>query len=246
MLDSFIAGTLDYEFFTEHANEDRTKASKRRKFQANTIVATLEEYRKKPTYRPVDNTVPLPISVMRRPQTRSYYKTTGKPFVPQQLNRITFGVPSPVTQATDASSSPTQFGLEDLVAPPGADMVLDHRYRAAVFQIAGDTSHWASPCLVCGEQHPFDKCSTLNNVDYLKNHMIKFSNFLKRDTIDRLKLTGTVPPPPTGHSVNSLESADHHTEGADANLHAVSSNTRLDHRTEAAYNRDQHFHWGQK
>jgi hypothetical protein len=47
----------------------------------------------------------------------------------------------------------------------------------------------------------------LQNNDYLRNHFIKFSHFLKRDLVDRRAKTGSLPPLLTPDSIHSLNAA---------------------------------------
>lgn len=119
-----------------------------------------------------------------------------------------------------------------LIPPDDADLSVDQKYRAAVYALNQRPASLSSPCLVCGEGHRFDDCPVLKNIEYLKDHYIKFCSFLKRALTSRLSLTRSLPPfVPTAASPST----------AAVNAVATTSPPHGGH----AYQRDQDFHWRQ-
>ena len=55
---------------------------------------------------------------------------------------------------------------------------LHQLYKVSILAV-----HKAAPrnCLICNEPHTFDACPVLNNTQFLRNHFIRFCQFLKRD-----------------------------------------------------------------
>lgn len=236
VIDMFISGTLDYQFFKRVSREHRHQPSQAHRFRDESIVSTLEEYLTYPDYTPAK---------FSPPRTREWYKTSGRSLEPRSLNSLQlvqapvddvhyFDHPGTDELAVTAPTFPSVAQINALghvIPPPDADLSLDRKYRSAVYAINQRPASNSSPCLVCGEKHRFDACPVLLNIEYLQDHYIKFCSFLKRAIEARQRMTNSLPPslpvPPADRDVHALS-------------HSVSSIG-----AQQAFQRDQNFYWRQ-
>jgi hypothetical protein len=238
VIDMFISGTLDYKFFKRVSREQRHQPSQAHRFKDESIVSTLEEYMTYPEYSPA--MIPLP-------RTREWYKTSGRKLEPRAINvlateehdsPISFGGSPDFAQPAYADSAETSFpsvahinALGHVIPPSDADLALDQKYRSAVYAHNQRPASMSSPCLVCGEQHRFDACDVLKNVEYLIDRYIQFCSFLKRAIVSRQRMTKSLP---------SFITDD----PTDKAVHAV-GDSPVSSAAHHAFQRDQDFHWRQ-
>jgi hypothetical protein len=236
VIDMFISGTVDYKFFKRVSREPRHQPSQAHKFRDESIVSTLEEYMTYPDY--------VPATLPPKP-TRQWYQDSKRSFEPRALNALDMAPPEDMevdgppalTSANTEDSDDTKYpseahinALGHLIPPSSADLQLDQKYRSAVYAINQRPATSSAPCLVCGENHRFDSCPVLQNVEYLRDHYIKFCSFLKRDITSRQKMTRSLPPfLPDDSDVNAVGTLT--PPGPPAYLNPS--------------DRDQDFHWRQ-
>jgi hypothetical protein len=174
VIDMFISGTLDYKFFKRVSREQRHQASQLHRFRDESIVATLEKYRTYPDYKLVETA---------QPHTREWQVTTGRSLNvvgidagDSQDSDVTPGLVNSPSDS-DGTADPADrhvMALGLLVPTADADLETDQKYRAAVYAFSQRSAGITSPCLVCGGNHRFDDCAVLKNIEYLKDHNIKF------------------------------------------------------------------------
>ncbi|KAG7374842.1 reverse transcriptase RNA-dependent DNA polymerase [Nitzschia inconspicua] len=192
VMDMFLAGTIDYTFFRRVSREERQQPSRLHFFRDETIVATLEAYMQYP-----DN-VPAPTAP---PRPRAWQSSSGRPTEQKSLHLLDLapappssGILDSALDSPDDSPEAHLHALGPVIPPDDADLAVDQKYRAAVYALHKSPSSLASPCMVCGAAHRFDDCPVLQNVDYLRDHYIKFCGFLKRALTSRHTMTHTSPP----------------------------------------------------
>jgi hypothetical protein len=171
------------------AREQRHQASQLHRFRDESIVATLEEYRTCPDYKPVKTA---------QPRTREWQVTTGRSLnavgidaVDSQDSDVTLGLVNSTSDSDDSVAPADRhvMALGLLVPPADVDLETDQKYRAAVYALSQRPAGITSSYLVCGGNHRFDDCAVLTNIAYLKDHHIKFCSFLKRVIASRLAMT---------------------------------------------------------
>ncbi|KAG7370163.1 reverse transcriptase RNA-dependent DNA polymerase [Nitzschia inconspicua] len=209
VMDMFLAGTIDYTFFRRVSREERQQPSRLRFFRDETIVATLEAYMQYPDYVPAPTAPPRP---------RAWQSSSGRPTEQKSLHLLDLAPAPPSSGLLDSAlDSPDDspeahlHALGPVIPPDDADLAVDQKYRAAVYALHKSPSSLASPCMVCGAAHRFDDCPVLQNVDYLRDHYIKFCGFLKRALTSRHTMTHTsppfLPPPSVDGSVHAVSSS---------------------------------------
>ncbi|KAG7362180.1 hypothetical protein IV203_025846 [Nitzschia inconspicua] len=170
--------------------------------------------------------------------------SSGRPTAQKSLHLLDLapappssGILDSALDLSDDSPEAHLHALGPVIPPDDADLAVDQKYRAAVYALHKSPSSLASPCMVCGAAHRFDDCPVLQNVDYLRDHYIKFCGFLKRALTSHHTMTHTsppfLPPPSVDGSVHAVSSS--------AEVYAVHSASAV----HPASLRDQDFHWRQ-
>ena len=105
-----------------------------------------------------------------------------------QLN-TTASTDSDETPVSPSSASDSSDPFRDQVVAlidiefPDDGLDVYEQYCCAVNAIARDPAKMTAPeCIVCGEQHRFSDCAVLNNVDFLRQHYIRYKQLQNRDT----------------------------------------------------------------
>lgn len=129
-----------------------------------------------------------------------YHKTKRRPDVENRKQLKTFPVHSlgsPLNDEVTPESSTSDDEIAGLplsmntyaraiysieVPHDSESIQIFHHYAAAVNKITSDPSAATTQtCICCGEQHTFDNCDILQNVDFLRGHYVRFCQQLKRD-----------------------------------------------------------------
>lgn len=108
-----------------------------------------------------------------------------------------------ISQETDDCDEPIEVQLYKFDVPNDSfSKSVFHTYAAAVHQISNKPTLANEPeCIVCGHKHRFDKCPTLQNVEFLRSHYIRYCQFLKRDSMAKTSSTNRSP-----SKINFIES----------------------------------------
>jgi hypothetical protein len=218
-IDIFIQGCIDRDYFFNHAREDRKSHTLAHKFRTITIVETLMEYMKYPGFKSIGKNMivtrppPLYDTAASRTEKRVYH--IGE----MEIDRSPIDVFSAWSSDSAELLTPTKLADE---GKPAALNLLTHEslpfdaaagytpehyygYFHAINRLARDTDSMKDrTCLVCSGGHPFDDCPVLRNNDFLKDHYIRFSSFLKKELINRQTKTNVLPPIPTGDRVKKV------------------------------------------
>ncbi|KAG7341265.1 GAG-pre-integrase domain containing protein [Nitzschia inconspicua] len=148
----------------------------------------------------------------------SWLSSSGRPTAQKSLHLLDFapappssGILDPALDSPNDSPEAHLHALGPVVPPDDADLAVNQKYRAVVYALHKSLSSLASPCMVCGAAHRFDDCPVLQNVDYLRDHYIKFCGFLKRALTSSHTMTHTsppfLPPPSVDGSVHAVSSS---------------------------------------
>jgi hypothetical protein len=212
-IDVFIQGCLDREYFFTTAREDRKSHTLAHKFRTITIVETLMEYMKYPGFKSISKN-----AIVTRPPplyNTSAIRTEKRVYRVGEMDNGRSAIDILSSWSNDSVELLTPMKLAD-EGKPAAINLLTHEslpfnagagytpeqyygYFHAINRLAKDTDSIKDrPCLVCSGAHLFDDCPVLKNNDFLKDHYIRFSSFLKKELINRQTKTNVLPPIPNG------------------------------------------------
>ncbi|MCE2995759.1 MAG: hypothetical protein LW863_09185 [Flammeovirgaceae bacterium] len=227
--DVFIDNCIDGQFFAQEARKERNIKSLSHKFKGDALLTTLIGYTGLADYHPTKAPAVIPFAYHTRFQKRrtgidlphrgqtsdknlNSLVTAAEKEIASYAHTVYTNDPPPAltTEKDVAEESPSMTDILSLDSLPldSAQIDLDSyvRYFATINQVASNPRlATASPCIICGDTHTFENRPTLNNHDYLRNHFIKFSTFLRRDLADRKIKTGTIPPLLTPERLKSLK-----------------------------------------
>jgi hypothetical protein len=101
---------------------------------------------------------------------------------------VTTNVVTTVTLPTNRDDVDAYVRAVDIEAPPGENPEVLDVYRVAVGRLRDNPAAIEAPeCICCdnGERHRFENCPLLQDVTYLRNHLIAFSQLIRRLAANR-------------------------------------------------------------
>ena len=171
--DLLFNGAKYSDYIAKMARLDLRDPTLAHKFTATHLVETLNAYLKEP-----DSPLFKDWQKEQYKKIQTMHSQRPSPdFRP--IHPVDTASPSDSSESSSASALNTFYDeAMQLEASTDDERQLQHLYAVSLFAVKTNP---ARNCLICGEQHTFDNCPVLNNAAFLRNHFIRFCQFLKRD-----------------------------------------------------------------
>lgn len=195
-MDVFIEGTLDSKFFFQVSREDRKSKQGDEAFKTSGIVDTLLEYQQLPEYKPTKG--PSRDAAEKEAGYYKIHQMVAEAFE-ESRGHPDYLTPAKIAASQSDDSEDTTEASVNLLSHeslpfdmfnPRVDCTPEdyYKYFAAINAIAKDhLKANATTCIICGGTHTFDGCPVLADSEFLRDHYIKFTTWLKRDILARKK-----------------------------------------------------------
>ena len=171
--DLLFHGAKHSDYIIKMARADLRDPNLAHKFTANHLVETLQAYLKEP-----DSPLFKEWQDKQYKKLQSLDSTRSSP-VFRPINPIDT-LPSTDSSNSSFESTVDRYYEEACNLQPSTDdeARLQDLYAASILTVKANPIR---NCLICGEPHTFDDCPVLNDTAFIRNHFIRFCQFLKRD-----------------------------------------------------------------
>jgi hypothetical protein len=198
-LDIFLKNAKYGAYLNRVTRDERRLSSLAYKYHGSQLVETLEKFLMAPDSPVLQeraesrNRKPFRATTPSRPFRRALAPVNALAYISSaDCSDDDSSANGSATDVDNDDDDLEQLGLNAINAPAtGNDAVTYHRYAAAVHQITQDPSSANAPdCIACGGKHRFDKCSVLNNTDFLRGHYVRLCQLIKRDSAAKSAANG--------------------------------------------------------
>ena len=228
-VDLFISNTKHHEYLARCTRDERRSAAHRHRYRGPQLVETLEKFlaeEDSPARLSSSTTSRSFQSTPRGSRGSSAIASPPPPrrhfFSPVQpaaaVHSLTLAAAESPTDSADTPDSPIPVDalLSDVNYLDVPDDDISHQwhehYTACIHQIRSSPSAATLPtCIACGGQHTFSNCTVLQNLPFLRDHYIRWCQYMRREQTARTSTNTPAPPLPSpprpAYRVNYLDAA---------------------------------------
>ena len=214
-VDLFISNTKYHEYLARCTRDERRSAAHRDRYRGPQLVETLEKFLAAqdspallPSYTPPRSSQSTPrgsrgsSALQSPPAPRRHFLSTAP--TPTAVHSLSYDAEESPTDSADTQDSPIPVDalLSDVQSLTIPDDDLSHQwhqhYSACIHQIRSSPSAATLPtCIACGGQHTFSNCTVLQNLPFLRDHYIRWCQYMRREQTARSSANTPAPPLPS-------------------------------------------------